>query len=120
MDAIYLKYIFKEHSIDRIYLNFSDPWPKARHEKRRLTNHNFLEVYENLMRPLSELHFKTDNPDLFNYSVEEIRNYPMKIIYLTGDLHNSGYKDNITTEFEEKFMKQGKLIYKLTAIFKEA
>ncbi len=120
MDAIYLKYIFKEHSIDRIYLNFSDPWPKARHEKRRLTNHNFLEVYKNLVKPLSELHFKTDNPDLFNYSVEEIRNYPMKIIYLTGDLNKSGYKDNITTEFEEKFIKQGKLIYKLTAIFKEA
>ena len=120
LDANYLKYIFKEQSIARIYLNFSDPWPKARHAKRRLTNKNFLKVYEKLVTPKSEIHFKTDNPDLFNYSLEEIRNYPMKITYLTSDLHNSDYQGNIMTEFEEKFTKQGKLIYKLTAVFKEA
>ena len=120
LDANYLEYIFKEQSIARIYLNFSDPWPKARHAKRRLTNKNFLKVYEKLVTPKSEIHFKTDNPDLFNYSLEEIRNYPMKITYLTSDLHNSDYQGNIMTEFEEKFTKQGKLIYKLTAVFKEA
>jgi len=120
LDANYLQYLFKEESISRIYLNFSDPWPKARHEKRRLTNRNFLKVYEKLVKENSELHFKTDNPDLFNYSLEEIRKYPLKITYLTSDLHHSDFKDNIMTEFEEKFTKQGKLIYKLTAIFKEA
>lgn len=119
LDAIYLGYIFKERSVARIYLNFSDPWPKARHEKRRLTNPNFLKVYQKIMTSNSELHFKTDNTDLFNYSVEEIRNYPMKIIYLTADLHNSDYVGNVTTEFEEKFIKQGNIIYKLTAVFKE-
>jgi len=120
MDATYLKYLFEERSIDRIYLNFSDPWPKVRHEKRRLTHRNFLKVYQKLMTIGSEIHFKTDNTDLFNYSVEEIRNYPMRITYLTGDLHQSDFEDNITTEFEEKFIKQGNLIYKLTAKFKEA
>ena len=120
MDATYLKYLFEERSIDRIYLNFSDPWPKARHAKRRLTHQNFLKVYQKLMTINSEIHFKTDNTDLFNFSVEEIRNYPMRITYLTGDLHNSDFEGNITTEFEEKFIKQGNLIYKLTAKFKEA
>jgi len=119
LDATYLGYIFKERSVSRIYLNFSDPWPKSRHEKRRLTNPNFLKVYQKIMMPNSELHFKTDNTDLFNYSVEEIRNYPMKISYLTADLHNSGFEGNVTTEFEEKFIKQGNIIYKLTARFKE-
>jgi|LGOV01.1.fsa_nt_gb tRNA (guanine-N7-)-methyltransferase len=120
MDATYLKYLFEERSIDRIYLNFSDPWPKARHAKRRLTHQNFLKVYQKLMTINSEIHFKTDNTDLFNFSVEEIRNYPMRITYLTGDLHHSDFEGNITTEFEEKFIKQGNLIYKLTAKFKEA
>ena len=119
MDANYLSYLFEEKSIDRIYLNFSDPWPKVRHEKRRLTYKNFLKVYQKLVTKNAELHFKTDNLDLFNYSVEEIRNFPMRITYLTGDLHNSNFVGNITTEFEEKFIKQGNLIYKLTAVFKE-
>ncbi len=119
LDANYIQYLFEERSISRIYLNFSDPWPKARHEKRRLTNKNFLKVYEKLVKPNSELQFKTDNPDLFNYSLEEIRNYPLKITYLTSDLHHSDFSDNIMTEFEEKFTKQGKNIYKLTAVFKE-
>ena len=119
MDANYIEYIFEKQSIERIYLNFSDPWPKVRHEKRRLTYHKFLEVYQKLMTSKSELHFKTDNPDLFNYSVEEIRKYPMRITYLTPDLHNSDFVENITTEFEEKFIKKGNIIYKLTAQFKE-
>ena len=119
MDANYLSYLFEEKLVDRIYLNFSDPWPKARHEKRRLTYKNFLKVYQKLMTKNAELHFKTDNADLFNYSVEEIRNFPMRITYLTGDLHKSDFAGNITTEFEDKFVKQGNLIYKLTAVFKE-
>ena len=118
-DAIDLSVIFLKQSIDRIYLNFSDPWPKNRHEKRRLTYHKFLGMYQSLMKEKCEIHFKTDNLDLFNFSVEEITEYPMDIIYLTRDLHNSDFEGNIMTEFEEKFSKQGKLIYKLTAVFKE-
>ncbi len=119
MDAIDLKYLFAENSITRIYLNFSDPWPKDRHTKRRLTNKKFLDVYQKLTTKKAELHFKTDNADLFNFSVEEIRKYPMKITYLTSDLHNSDFVGNVTTEFEDKFVKQGNIIYKLTAVYKE-
>ncbi len=118
-DANDLSIIFKPRSIERIYLNFSDPWPKFRHIKRRLTNQRFLKMYQNLMTEKSELHFKTDNLELFEYSVEEISNYPMEITYLTHDLHHSAYIGNIMTEFEEKFTKLGNNIYKLTAIFKE-
>ena len=118
-DAIDLLTIFSERSIGRIYLNFSDPWPKNRHEKRRLTYHKFLRMYQNLMKDKCEIHFKTDNLDLFDFSVEEITEYPMDIIYLTRDLHNSDFSGNIMTEFEEKFSKQGKPIYKLIAVFKE-
>lgn len=118
-DAVDLNHLFAQGSINRIYLNFSDPWPKTRHEKRRLTCHKFLDRYKRLLLKNSELHFKTDNLDLFNFSVEEITNYPMDITCLTRDLHNSDFVGNIMTEFEEKFAKQGKLIYKLTAQFKE-
>lgn len=119
MDAVDLSDIFAENSLSRIYLNFSDPWPKVRHAKRRLTHQNFLKVYEKLLIKKAELHFKTDNSDLFNFSVEELRNYPMRITYLTADLHHSDFVGNVTTEFEDKFVKQGNIIYKLTATFKE-
>ena len=116
-DAVDLLTIFNERSIKRIYLNFSDPWPKNRHEKRRLTQTKFLKMYQRLMIDKSELHFKTDNIDLFEFSIEEITNYPMEITYLTRDLHHGDFSGNIMTEFEEKFKKQGKNIYKLTAVF---
>ena len=118
-DAIDLTTIFTSGSISRIYLNFSDPWPKPRHVKRRLTNKKFLKMYQSLMIKESEIHFKTDNIDLFEFSVEEITDYPMEITYLTRDLHNSDYKNNIMTEFEDKFSKRGNKINMLIAIFKE-
>lgn len=118
-DAIDLTTIFKSRSIDRIYLNFSDPWPKPRHVKRRLTNKRFLKMYQSLMKKGSEIHFKTDNVELFDFSVEEITSYPMEITYITRDLHNSDFADNIMTEFEKKFSKKGNKIQKLTAVFKE-
>lgn len=116
-DASDLRQIFKSKSIDRIYLNFSDPWPKDRHAKRRLTHRRFLDIYKDLLKEKCELHFKTDNTDLFNFSVDELRKYPMNLIYVEQDLHNSDFKDNIMTEFEEKFSKKGNKIKKLTAIF---
>lgn len=116
-DASDLRKIFKENTISRIYLNFSDPWPKDRHGKRRLTHKRFLDIYKDLLKENSELHFKTDNKDLFQFSFEELTNYPMNITYLELDLHNSDFKGNIMTEFEEKFSKLGNKIYKLTAKF---
>lgn len=116
-DAFDLRQIFSKNSIDRIYLNFSDPWPKDRHAKRRLTHKFFLDIYKDLLKEGSELHFKTDNKDLFEFSVEEIKNYPMNITLLERDLHSSDFKGNIMTEFEEKFSKQGNKIQKLTAKF---
>ncbi len=116
-DASDLRKIFSNKSIDRIYLNFSDPWPKDRHAKRRLTHKNFLDIYKDLVKDDSELHFKTDNKDLFQFSVEELTNYPMNITFMELDLHNSNFKGNIMTEFEDKFSKLGNKICKLTAKF---
>jgi tRNA (guanine-N7-)-methyltransferase len=116
-DASDLRKIFKNKSIDRIYLNFSDPWPKDRHAKRRLTHKRFLDIYKDLLKSDSELHFKTDNKELFEFSVEELKKYPMNLTYVELDLHKSDFKDNIMTEFEEKFSKQGNKIAKLTAKF---
>ncbi len=116
-DAQDLRQIFKSKSIDRIYLNFSDPWPKDRHAKRRLTHKRFLDIYKDLLKEDSELHIKTDNQELFQFSFEETTNYPMNLLYVELDLHNSDFKDNIMTEFEEKFSKRGNKIQKLTAKF---
>ena len=120
VDAQAIPIILKDHSIDRIYLNFSDPWPKERHCKRRLTNRSFLKIYRDLLTENGEVHFKTDNEVLFDYSVEEIIYFPMTITFMTKDLHNSEFEGNIMTEFEEKFSKRGNKIYMLTATFKES
>ena len=116
-DASDLRDIFGNKTIERIYLNFSDPWPKDRHAKRRLTHKNFLNIYKDLLKDDCELHFKTDNKDLFQFSFEELTKYPMNITYMELDLHNSDFKGNIMTEFEEKFSRLGNKIYKLTAKF---
>jgi tRNA (guanine-N7-)-methyltransferase len=109
--------IFNEGEIQRIYLNFSDPWPKKRHAKRRLTHRNFLKKYERILVPNGEIHFKTDNVGLFEFSVEEFSDTGWEITMITRDLHNSEYvKGNIMTEYEEKFVKEGKPINKLIAV----
>ena len=92
--------------IDVIYLNFSDPWPKARHEKRRLTSEIFLKLYDNFFRGKCMIIQKTDNEDLFNYSVESIKNYGYNIEEISYDLHSTNIP-NIMTEYEEKFSNQG-------------
>jgi tRNA (guanine-N7-)-methyltransferase len=117
-DAVDITDLFDKKSIDRIYLNFSDPWPKERHKKRRLTHSNFLRLYQQVLKDQSEIHFKTDNLDLFDYSIESMTEYGMEIQFMTNDLHKLDIP-NITTEFEEKFSKQGIKINKLIAIFKE-
>lgn len=118
-DAVDLPVLFDTNNVERIYLTFSDPWPKDRHAKRRLTHKNFLDIYKKILSKNGELHFKTDNDLLFDFSVESITNYPMNITYITYDLHNSDFEGNIMTEFEERFSKLGNTIKKLTATFKE-
>ena len=113
IDALELDEIFK-NEISRIYLNFSDPWPKSRHAKRRLTSDIFLKVYDNIFKDRMEIHLKTDNKKLFAYSIESLSNYGYVISNVTLDLKNEKI-DNITTEYEEKFMEEGQLINRLEA-----
>lgn len=119
VDAKELAEIFDEGSIDRIYLNFSDPWPKSRHEKRRLTYRSFLEIYKRILKPEGAVYFKTDNRGLFDFSLEEFRKFGMELEKLTYDLHNSEYMDgNVMTEYEKRFSAMGVPINRVEAKFK--
>ncbi len=118
IDAKELAEIFPQGSIDRIYLNFSDPWPKSRHEKRRLTYKTFLEIYKKILKQDGAIFFKTDNRPLFDFSVEEFQNFGMKLEKLTYDLHNSEYmQGNVMTEYERRFSAKGFAINRVEAKF---
>lgn len=109
--------IFEDNGVDRIYLNFSDPWPKDRHAKRRLTHDGFLKKYACILKAQGELHFKTDNDDLFAYSLEAFKRMGWTLKLVTTDLHKSDHvAGNIMTEYEEKFSSMGKNINKLIAV----
>ena len=99
--------IFAENEIDRIFINFCDPWPKKRHSKRRLTHINFLEMYRKILKPDGEIHFKTDNRDLFDFSLEQFQIAGLKVHDVTFDLHSNEPPENIRTEYENKFSAQG-------------
>lgn len=115
INAEYLCDIF-DKEIDTIYLNFSDPWPKTRHHKRRLTSQKFLEIYDKIFAHECNIIQKTDNEELFQFSIETLSQYGYGLSKITFDLHNSKYKeDNIETEYETKFLKQHKNIFKLEA-----
>lgn len=116
-DAARLPEFFAPGEIDRIYLNFSDPWPKDRHAKRRLTSKTFLECYRQVLSPFGRIEFKTDNRSLFDFSLEEIRLAGWNIDAHTSDLHKDPVmnKGNIMTEYEEKFSSLGNPIFKLIA-----
>ena len=108
--------VFESNSIERIYLNFSDPWPKPSHYKRRLTHKSFLDVYKKVLAEGGEIHMKTDNNDLFEYSLVQFREDNWEMVMVTRDLHNSPYnEDNVMTEYEERFVEQCKKINKLIA-----
>lgn len=108
--------IIESDSIDRIYLNFSDPWPKAGHAKRRLTHRNFLSQYRRILKPDGAIFFKTDNRGLFDFSVDEMRETGWKLENLTYDLHNSQYaQDNVMTEYEKNFSEKGFSINRVEA-----
>ena len=113
MDATRIDEVFNKE-IDKIYLNFSDPWPKDRHSKRRLTSSIFLEKYDKVFRNDNIIEMKTDNIDLFNYSVDSLKEYGYNIEYITNDLHKEDV-DNIMTEYEERFSKLNIKINKLIA-----
>ena len=98
---------FEPGEIKELYLNFSDPWPKARHAKRRLTHRNFLARYKELLGPGGHLRFKTDNRALFDFSVEEFKEFGLEIIGLSYDLHHSEYDNPVQTEYEQKFSALG-------------
>lgn len=117
-----LNEIFKKSTINKIFLNFSDPWPKARHEKNRLTSNKFLDIYKNILSKDGIVEFKTDNDQLYEYSKEVLLNRnDVKIIYFTNNLYqeldNDFNKNNIATEYENKFVAQNKNINKIVFKF---
>ena len=119
VDAKELAEIFPEGSIDRIYLNFSDPWPKSRHEKRRLTYRTFFEIYKRILKPDGAVYFKTDNRGLFDFSLEEFKEFGMRLEKLTFDLHNSEYMEgNVMTEYERRFSGMGVSINRVEGYFR--
>ncbi len=117
MDARNLGDVFDRSEIGRIYLNFSDPWPKERHAKRRLTSPLFLEIYDTVLDPNGTVCFKTDNRSLFDYSLETIEETsPWRVKDVTYDLHGSSFAaENVMTEYEEKFSSKGMPIHRLVA-----
>ncbi len=115
MDALDIDTIFR-NEVDIIYLNFSDPWPKERHAKRRLTSPIFLSKYDAIFKNTNHIIMKTDNALLFDYSIESLTNYGYSIKALTRDLYHSNYiEGNIATEYEKKFISHGSAIHYLDA-----
>lgn len=117
VNAMELNGFFAENEVHRVYLNFSDPWPKNRHEKRRLTYVTFLASYESVLIPNGEVHLKTDNQGLFEYSLHSFSKYGMVLNNVSLDLHNSDMEGNVMTEYEEKFSAMGNRIYRCEAVF---
>lgn len=116
MEAEYIQDVFEKDEVDRIYLNFSDPWPKDRHAKRRLTSTHFFGFYDKILIPDGQVIFKTDNRDLFDFSLEQVPLAGWKLLNYTYDLHNSEYNEgNIMTEYETKFSAMGTPINRLVA-----
>lgn len=117
-DGAELTDYFENGEINKVYLNFSDPWPKTRHEKRRLTFKTFLKVYETILVDHGELEFKTDNMGLFEFSLTSLNNYGMTYEGVWLNLHDSSENEqNVETEYEQKFSAMGQPIYKLKAHF---
>ncbi|WP_280770114.1 tRNA (guanosine(46)-N7)-methyltransferase TrmB [Salipaludibacillus daqingensis] len=110
---------FESSEVDRVFINFTDPWPKKRHAKRRLTHEYFLSMYEQILKKDGEVHFKTDNQGLFEYSIESLTHYGFQLKNISLDLHNSDMTNNVMTEYEERFSKKGMRIFRLEASLKK-
>ena len=119
VDGSALTNYFEDGEVDMMYLNFSDPWPKSRHEKRRLTYKTFLDTYKQILPKNGEIHFKTDNRGLFEYSLTSFSQYGMILNKVWLDLHASDYEGNVMTEYERKFSEKGQVIYRVEAQFKD-
>ena len=119
LDGSALTNYFEDGEVDMMYLNFSDPWPKSRHEKRRLTYKTFLDTYKQILPENGEIHFKTDNRGLFEYSLASFSQYGMVLNKVWLDLHASDYEGNVMTEYERKFSEKGQVIYRVEAQFKD-
>ena len=115
MDARLLPKVFEKGEVAKIYLNFSDPWPKARHASRRLTSREFLARYDKVLKEDGVIEFKTDNRELFEFSLEEVPEAGWKLLAHTFDLHHDEemVKGNVMTEYEEKFSSMGNPICKM-------
>lgn len=114
--------IFLPQTIDKIYLNFSDPWPKSRHEKKRLTSPKFINIYKNILKQNGTIEFKSDNHKFYEYTLNILKQYKdIKILYETNDLYNHldefNNSENIQTEYEKKFVSNGNQIYKIVFKF---
>lgn len=117
MDAENINDVFAEDEVDGIYLNFSDPWPKDRHAKRRLTSRQFFARYEKLLKPEGKIQFKTDNSALFDFSLEEVEATNFKANEVSYDLHNSEWNEgNVMTEYEERFSAKGNPIKRVVFV----
>ena len=117
-DARFLADYFAQGEVDRIYLNFSDPWPKDKNANKRLTSPQFLKLYDQILKQGGQIEFKTDNRGLFDYSVETIQANGWKLTALTYDLHADAVlnEGNVMTEYEAKFSAKGNPIFKLIAV----
>lgn len=121
-DALDIDHFFPAHCAEKIYLNFSDPWPKKRHEKRRLTYQTFLLRYQKVLKQNGEVELKTDNSGLFAYSLQSLNNFGLHFDFVSVDLHHEAAEivaKNIETEYEHKFAAKGNPIYALHAHFVE-
>lgn len=116
MDAEYIQNVFGKKEVSKIYLNFSDPWPKDRHAKRRLTSVHFFEFYDEILSDDGLVVFKTDNRDLFDFSLEQVKEAGWLLKDYTYDLHHSEYNEgNVMTEYEARFSAMNTPINRLTA-----
>ena len=114
MDALEINEVF-DKEVDLIYLNFSDPWPKERHAKRRLTHERFLKLYDDIFKSSKTIFMKTDNIHLFEFSIESLSDYGYKLKNISLDLINSDIEENFVTEYEKKFSEKGTRINRLEA-----
>ena len=117
VDGDSLTNYFEDGEIDLLYLNFSDPWPKKKHEKRRLTYKTFLDTFKQILPDQGQIHFKTDNRGLFEYSLVSFSQYGMTLLGVWLDLHASDVEGNVMTEYEAKFSSKGQVIYRVETQF---
>jgi tRNA (guanine-N7-)-methyltransferase len=115
LDATQLELFFQPGEVEQIYLNFSDPWPKKRHARRRLTYLTMLRIYQRVLKPLGAIHLKTDSEALFDFSLEQFYEAGLSIGRITRDLHHSGFEGNVMTEYEKRFVGLGQPIFRCEA-----